>query len=213
MSEERFGIVVTAKMRHGDLWDAAKKMGGNAALARQLGMRPSHLGNWINLQNAPTHKWLETEKGIEVADKLLLLCAKTPSELWPQELRAAIAGGEVGRKLEKRHDVEMSQLALFTTSRLMLPSPDLVIAESDTMDVLHDLLRQLHSRERRIITLRFGVDGQDVHTLDETSKILGISRGRVLQIESRALRKLSKLGCTLKRDVREELETYVASHV
>lgn len=48
----------------------------------------------------------------------------------------------------------------------------------------------LNERERKVIELRFGlIDGQE-HTLDEVSKIFNITRERVRQIESKALRKL-----------------------
>jgi RNA polymerase primary sigma factor len=48
-------------------------------------------------------------------------------------------------------------------------------------------------REIRIIKLRYGLDGEGPFTLEETGRILGITRERVRQIQERALLKLKQL--------------------
>jgi len=53
-----------------------------------------------------------------------------------------------------------------------------------------DILSQLSHREMRIIQLRFGLDGETPLTLEETGKILGITRERVRQIQEKAAFKL-----------------------
>jgi RNA polymerase primary sigma factor len=45
-------------------------------------------------------------------------------------------------------------------------------------------LRALPEKERQIITMRYGLSGQDVHTLREIGKELGVTRERVRQIEA-----------------------------
>ena len=55
------------------------------------------------------------------------------------------------------------------------------------------VLDKLNEREMRIIKLRFGLDGEGPFTLEETGKILGITRERVRQIQERALVKLKQL--------------------
>ena len=60
----------------------------------------------------------------------------------------------------------------------------------------------LNERERCVIIKRFGLDGSDPMTLEDIGKIYGITRERVRQIESRAMRKLK----TPK--IRKELEDY-----
>ena len=47
-------------------------------------------------------------------------------------------------------------------------------------------------RDRQVLSLRFGLDGEVALTLRETSLRLGISRERVRQIEIRALARLRK---------------------
>jgi RNA polymerase primary sigma factor len=48
----------------------------------------------------------------------------------------------------------------------------------------------LPSRERTVLQLRFGLEGQRAHTLDEVGQRLGLTRERVRQLQSAALRKL-----------------------
>jgi len=43
---------------------------------------------------------------------------------------------------------------------------------------------------RRVLALRFGLDGEKPQTLEEVGQGLGITRERVRQLESRALREL-----------------------
>ena len=55
---------------------------------------------------------------------------------------------------------------------------------------LRSKLSVLTERERRIITLRFGLDGGDPMTLERIGKIFGVTRERIRQIQVEALQKL-----------------------
>jgi RNA polymerase primary sigma factor len=70
-------------------------------------------------------------------------------------------------------------------------------------DTLAMVLDRLSEREMRIIKLRYGLDGEGPFTLEETGKILGITRERVRQIQERALVKLKQLR------VSSELEAFI----
>jgi RNA polymerase primary sigma factor len=54
-------------------------------------------------------------------------------------------------------------------------------------------LAHLSDQEREVLSLRFGLDGQDRHTLAEIGRLLDVSRERVRQVELKALRKLRNL--------------------
>ena len=57
---------------------------------------------------------------------------------------------------------------------------------------IDSLLAALDPRERKILEWRFGLDGEDPRTLAQIGQIIGLSRERVRQIESRALKRLSE---------------------
>ena len=57
-------------------------------------------------------------------------------------------------------------------------------------ELLDCVLESLSERETIILKLRYGLSGESTHTLEETGKVLGITRERVRQIQERALEKL-----------------------
>jgi RNA polymerase primary sigma factor len=59
-------------------------------------------------------------------------------------------------------------------------------------ETLHRALDQLPDRERDVLKLRYGLDGDaDPKSLEEIGRLLGLTRERVRQIESRALQRLA----------------------
>jgi DNA-binding CsgD family transcriptional regulator len=52
------------------------------------------------------------------------------------------------------------------------------------------LIGALTSREQLILRLRYGLGGEEEHTLEQIGQSLGLSRERVRQLEARALKKL-----------------------
>ena len=65
-------------------------------------------------------------------------------------------------------------------------------------------LDQLNPRMRRVLSLRFGLDGELPQTLEEVGSQLGITRERVRQLETRALRELRVAAPGLEHYLRAE---------
>jgi RNA polymerase primary sigma factor len=59
---------------------------------------------------------------------------------------------------------------------------------------LHTILSSLSERERAVLEMRFGLKDGEAHTLEEVGQAFGVTRERVRQIESKALRKLRHPG-------------------
>ena len=68
--------------------------------------------------------------------------------------------------------------------------PDAATAKLLRSRELAGALRRLSPRMRRVLALRFGLDGESPQTLEQVGLGLGITRERVRQLESRALREL-----------------------
>jgi RNA polymerase primary sigma factor len=58
---------------------------------------------------------------------------------------------------------------------------------------LTSCLDSLDDRQRRVLELRFGLDGRRPQTLDEVGVVFNVSRERIRQIERQSLRKLEAL--------------------
>lgn len=71
------------------------------------------------------------------------------------------------------------------------PAEDALLRES-LLGVLDSALGDLAPKEREVMALRFGLDGEEPRTLQEIGDRLGVSRERVRQLEARAKEKLRR---------------------
>jgi len=71
-----------------------------------------------------------------------------------------------------------------------MPDPFLHAAEVLRRQHLLDALELLEETEKKVVLLRFGLDGSEPRTLSDVGKMFNLTRERVRQIEGRALAKL-----------------------
>lgn len=69
-------------------------------------------------------------------------------------------------------------------------TPDDVFLETDVLNHVREMLHELDERESTVLRMRFGLQDSEPHTLKEIGEKLGLTRERVRQIETEALRKL-----------------------
>jgi RNA polymerase primary sigma factor len=69
-------------------------------------------------------------------------------------------------------------------------SPEQAVIYGDIRDQIQEVLRTLTPREEQVLKLRFGLNDGHEHTLEEVGKKFNVTRERIRQIESKALRKL-----------------------
>jgi len=84
------------------------------------------------------------------------------------------------------------------------PAPHEQSAEQARGREIAGALEQLNPRMRRVLSLRFGLDGEPPQTLEEVGTQLGITRERVRQLETRALRELRTANPGLEHYLRTE---------
>lgn len=72
-----------------------------------------------------------------------------------------------------------------------LKSPDEELVEHDVLRRALEMIDTLDQREAIVLRMRFGLDDHAPHTLKEIGEQLGLTRERVRQIETEALRKLN----------------------
>ncbi|MFB6350313.1 MAG: sigma-70 family RNA polymerase sigma factor, partial [Bradymonadaceae bacterium] len=72
------------------------------------------------------------------------------------------------------------------------PSPAEDALEEDLREHTKEMLSSLTPREEKIIRMRFGIGEKTDHTLEEVGQDFNLTRERIRQIESKALKKLQK---------------------
>ena len=71
-------------------------------------------------------------------------------------------------------------------------SPEKETATNFLREHIREVLDELKLRERKILELRFGLDNNESHTLEEVGRKFGVTRERIRQIEAKALQKIKK---------------------
>jgi RNA polymerase primary sigma factor len=68
-------------------------------------------------------------------------------------------------------------------------------AREEEMQVLRTLLGTLTARERRLLTLLFGLGGTPVHSYSAAGRLMGCCKERIRQLKERALARLRAAAC------------------
>ena len=70
--------------------------------------------------------------------------------------------------------------------------PDKILCDVELINKLYDLIEEFDERERKILIMRFGLDGEGTMTLEDTGLAVGCTRERVRQLQNIAISKLRR---------------------
>jgi RNA polymerase primary sigma factor len=154
----------------------------------------------------PTMEELALESDmLDAEEKRTILAAQAKEEPLPPSMerrlrRAANKVQRIMRISQEPMSLEMpvgsedsGELGDFIEDETM-PGPVEETSSQLLKEQLHDILDSLSDRERSVLEMRFGLRDGEAHTLEEVGKAFGVTRERVRQIESKALRKLRHPG-------------------
>ncbi|MBD3671395.1 MAG: RNA polymerase sigma factor RpoD [Gammaproteobacteria bacterium] len=146
---------------------------------------PVHMIETINKLNRISRQMLQ-EMGREATPEELAERMEMPEDKVRKVLK--IAKEPISMETPIGDD-EDSHLGDFIEDQNVLSPVD-----SSTMEALReatqDVLEGLTAREAKVLRMRFGIDMNTDHTLEEVGKQFDVTRERIRQIEAKALRKL-----------------------
>ena len=149
----------------------------------------------------PVHVVEKLNKIVRTERKLRAELCREPSpyeialdlDLPVEEVEQIMRSSQTPVSLEKPvGDEEESEFGHFLTDE-NVPLPDEVADESMRKELLRKILGTLSHRERRVLELRYGLDGEHPRTLDEVGRTFNVTRERIRQIENQSLKKLRAL--------------------
>jgi len=146
---------------------------------------PVHMIETINKMNRISRQILQ-ETGIEPDPATLALKMEMPEEKIRKIMK--IAKEPISMETPIGDD-EDSHLGDFIEDSSTL-SPDDSAVYSNLRDATREVLDSLTSREAKVLRMRFGIEMNTDHTLEEVGKQFDVTRERIRQIEAKALRKL-----------------------
>ena len=86
--------------------------------------------------------------------------------------------------------IESVRLDIEGADNLISPAPDEIFYKKEQKEKLLNALSKLEPREQEILKRNFGLGDYDIHSLEDISRIMNITRERVRQIKENALRKM-----------------------
>ena len=146
---------------------------------------PVHMIETINKLNRVSRQMLQ-EKGREATPEELAERMDMPEDKIRKVLR--IAKEPISMETPIGDD-EDSRLGDFIEDQNVL-SPVNSATISGLKEATQEVLEGLTAREAKVLRMRFGIDMNTDHTLEEVGKQFDVTRERIRQIEAKALRKL-----------------------
>ena len=146
---------------------------------------PVHMIETINKLNRISRQMLQ-EMGREPSPEELAEKMEMPEDKIRKVLKIAKEPISMETPIGEDEDANIGDLIEDTT--IALPVDE--ATKSNLTDSTRNVLGSLTAREAKVLRMRFGIDMNTDHTLEEVGKQFDVTRERIRQIEAKALRKL-----------------------
>ena len=160
-------------------------------LCRRVGTSQSQVGLLLNFKISPRGKTVKWLKAVLV---LADFFGVTPDLLFPDDLIEMADAGFKNRREVKISTAELTYAFLASQEQQCLNPEQLMIASESMTGTLEDetdaVLKTLTVREEEVVRMRFGIDQGEEASLEEVGRHFNVTRERIRQIESKALRGL-----------------------
>lgn len=169
-----FSVKIT--VRNARLLRALQEAGyeTQADLARAMSRNVSHVNALFSFRSSPL---LASGEWSDLAMDISSFLHLEPEELWPEQLKNILL-----RKNSREISLSADEMKAIAAPRKM---------EIDRKS-LDRLLNGLSPKDKKVLVLRYGLDGGGEMTLDQVAKEFGVTRERIRQHEMRAIRTMKR---------------------
>ena len=152
---------------------------------------PAHTAERIRKVTTAQAELLQATGNVPSVEELAAYC-----ELTEERVRQLLQLNPEVYSLDAPAGEDDSTLGILLED-MQAPQPYEELVRDELKHTLNTLLAALNERQRQILRLHFGMEDGVCHSLEGISKVLGISKERVRQIENQAMDKLKKNGASL----------------
>ncbi len=151
----------------------------------------------------PVHIYEMSQKLKKISQHLTQRLRRTPTlqelaqqmELPVAKIQGIVEGSQEPASLDTPLEEEgETKFADFLEDHELL-SPMEIAEPRSSQRAISRLLQELHPREEQVVRMRFGLGYDEASTLEEIGQTLGVTRERIRQIETKALKRLREPDC------------------
>ena len=173
---EEFRVGIKVRIFNWSLDRAIKAKGWKRPeAAKACGVHFTTLNNWLGFKSYP-----KEAKALEVA----VLLGVSDEILFPEEIK----GFRITKQPEPVSFGREEALALGLCSQEV--DPEEVAIQASLQGAMAEAMQGLREREKLVVKLRFGLEGEEALSLRDVGAILGVTSQRIRVIEATALRRI-----------------------
>ena len=139
----------------------------------------------ISIQMYRNYESMRDKPKQETKQKIAQVLKRSIKYLFPKNIESHYLEDKLSRDIYDNYQKVDSQPEI--SSRVNIHES---IDKKNLIELIGKGLNYLKDKERKIIELRFGIKNNRAHTLEEIGGIYRVSRERIRQIESRAIKRL-----------------------